>query len=212
MAVLWFKDSSYQSADNANYIDLHDLMGNLFRNSEALGVSVDETGISVVGSAQRRTTGAREAILWKRTAIKVAGNLILQDTIGTGTAGNEQIGYVMTNGTITYTGNVHVNQLGGGAYSFNIPFNAPSGAYTLRFKGGTFLAKTRNVVVTGLDIYIDTSLPNGDVDQDGEVGPGDFEAVVAHFGDSGSADCDNDGEVGPSDFEIIVANFGLEDQ
>lgn len=62
------------------------------------------------------------------------------------------------------------------------------------------------------------SLPTikGDVDRDGEVGPGDFEEVVARFGASvGSslytteADVDRNGEVGPSDFEIIVLNFGL---
>ena len=50
----------------------------------------------------------------------------------------------------------------------------------------------------------------GDVDQDNEVGPGDFEMVVAQFGGSGDADVDRDGEVGPSDFEIVVQNFGLQ--
>jgi hypothetical protein len=53
------------------------------------------------------------------------------------------------------------------------------------------------------------TLYNGDIDGDGEVGPGDFEAVVAQFGNAGEADVDADGEVGPSDFEIIVANFGI---
>ena len=51
-----------------------------------------------------------------------------------------------------------------------------------------------------------------DVDDDGEVGPGDFELVVANFGSSAGpelGDLDRDGEVGPSDFEIVVANFGL---
>ncbi len=62
------------------------------------------------------------------------------------------------------------------------------------------------------------SLPTikGDVDSDGEIGPGDFEEVVARFGaTTGSslysveADVDRNGEVGPSDFEIVVQNFGL---
>lgn len=55
----------------------------------------------------------------------------------------------------------------------------------------------------------------GDADRDGEVGPGDFERVVAGFGSGPAdptwdawADIDFDGEVGPGDFEIIVANFG----
>jgi hypothetical protein len=58
----------------------------------------------------------------------------------------------------------------------------------------------------------DAALKNGDIDQDTEVGPGDFEAVVAQFGAPGDADVDNDGEVGPSDFETVVANFGLGDE
>lgn len=62
------------------------------------------------------------------------------------------------------------------------------------------------------------SLPTikGDVDSDGEIGPGDFEEIVARFGaTTGSslysveADVDRNGEVGPSDFEIVVQNFGL---
>lgn len=55
----------------------------------------------------------------------------------------------------------------------------------------------------------------GEVDRDGEVGPGDFERVNAAFGTGPSdaawdawADVDFDGEVGPSDFELIVNNFG----
>lgn len=59
-------------------------------------------------------------------------------------------------------------------------------------------------------------LYQGDCDNDNEVGPGDFEIVVANFGTvvgdpgvNGSADADGDGEVGPGDFEIIVENFGL---
>jgi hypothetical protein len=85
--------------------------------------------------------------------------------------------------------------------------------YTLRFKGGTFLATTLNVYLSGTSLTSQhATLKNGDIDQDGEVGPSDFELVVAQFGGSGSADVDNDGEVGPADFEIIVVNFGLGDE
>jgi hypothetical protein len=35
---------------------------------------------------------------------------------------------------------------------------------------------------------------------------------VAQFGGPGDADVDNDGEVGPSDFETVIANFGLGDE
>jgi hypothetical protein len=83
----------------------------------------------------------------------------------------------------------------------------------LRFKGGTFLAKTLNLTLSAANINAGTvNLVNGDIDQDGEVGPGDFEMVVSQFGGTGSADCDNDGEVGPNDFDIIVRNFGLGDE
>jgi hypothetical protein len=116
----------------------------------------------------------------------ISGNLTLADTVDDGIAGTESIGYTLSNGTNTYTGNVSVNDFSGGPYSITVPSGAPNGAYTLRFKGGSFLAN-------------------------GEVGPGDFEAVVSQFGGTGSADVDNDGEVGPGDFEIIVANFGLGD-
>jgi hypothetical protein len=61
-----------------------------------------------------------------------------------------------------------------------------------------------------------TGLVNGDVDEDNEVGPGDFEAVVTAFGATPDAatwdlgaDLDEDGEIGPGDFEIVVANFGI---
>jgi hypothetical protein len=51
---------------------------------------------------------------------------------------------------------------------------------------------------------------NGDLDGDNEVGPGDFEIVVADFGNSAPTpgDLDGDGETGPSDFEYVVQYFG----
>jgi hypothetical protein len=105
-----------------------------------------------------------------------------------------------------------VDDFGGGAYSFNIPSGAANGAYTLSFDGGTFLKSTFNVTLSGSSLTQAVSLRNGDIDSDGEVGPSDFEAVVAQFGGAGDADVDNDSEVGPSDFETIVANFGLGDE
>jgi hypothetical protein len=104
-----------------------------------------------------------------------------------------------------------VNDFGGGAYSFDIPAAAANGAYTLSFDGGTFLKSTFNVTLSGSSLTQAVSLRNGDIDNDTEVGPGDFEAVVAQFGGPGDADVDNDGEVGPADFEIVIANFGLGD-
>ena len=55
----------------------------------------------------------------------------------------------------------------------------------------------------------------GDIDGDGEIGPGDFETIVSDFGlevtdpnADPNADIDGDGEIGPGDFEYIVLNFG----
>ncbi len=144
-------------------------------------------------------------------AATIAGNLELLNTVGSG--GTESIGWTLTNGVNSYTGNVSVADVGSSAYSIAIPGGAPNGAYTLKFKGGTFLSKTLNVSLTGSSLTgQNAALLNGDVDQDGEVGPGDFEAVVAQFGGPGDADVDNDLEVGPSDFETVVANFGLGDE
>jgi hypothetical protein len=141
----------------------------------------------------------------------ISGNLELLSTVGSG--GTESIGWTLSDGTNTYNGNVSVADVGSSAYSIAIPGGAPNGNYTLKFKGGTFLSKTLNVTLTGSSLTgQDAALKNGDIDQDTEVGPGDFEAVVAQFGAPGDADVDNDGEVGPSDFETVVANFGLGDE
>lgn len=143
----------------------------------------------------------------------ISGNLGLQNTADDGVVGSETIGYTLQSGANIFTGSVSVNDFNGGAYVITVPASAPNGSYTLRFKGGTFLAKVLNITLTGANLTgQNTSLPNGDIDQDTEVGPGDFEAVVAQFGGPGTADADNDGEVGPSDFEIIVANFGIGDE
>jgi hypothetical protein len=143
----------------------------------------------------------------------ISGNLTLENTGDDGAAGTESIGWTLSNGTNTYTGSVSVDDFGGGAYTLNVPAAAPNGSYTLVFKGGSFLGKTLNVTLTGASLTgQNATLKNGDIDQDGEVGPSDFEAVVAQFGGPGDADVDNDGEVGPSDFETIVANFGLGDE
>jgi hypothetical protein len=138
--------------------------------------------------------------------------MTLEDTSSIGEPGSEVITWTLENFSRTYSGTVNVNQLGGGSYSLQIPFGASNGSYTLRFKGGTFLSSSYVVNLNGNNITRTIRLRNGDIDQDGEVGPGDFEAVVGQFGGPGSADADNDGEVGPSDSEIVVANFGLQDQ
>jgi hypothetical protein len=154
----------------------------------------------------------RKNVQWPLTAITtISGNLVLENTADDGAAGTETITWTLSNGTNSYSGDFTVNDFGGGAYSFDIPAAAVNGNYTLSFDGGTFLKSTFNVTLSGSSLTQAVSLRNGDIDNDAEVGPSDFEAVVAQFGGAGDADVDNDGEVGPSDFETIVANFGLGD-
>ncbi|MBN8689362.1 MAG: hypothetical protein J0L72_01075 [Armatimonadetes bacterium] len=135
----------------------------------------------------------------------VAGNLELQDTLNG--LGNETIAWTATNGVVNASGSVTVDGDMGGGYSINLP-SSMTGSVTLKFKGGTFLAKTISFTGGSNLTGQDASCMNGDIDQDGEVGSTDFDAVVANFGNTGPEDCDNDGEVGASDFDIVVANFG----
>ena len=145
------------------------------------------------------------------TSVKTIGGVItLLSTAGTGVS--ETIGWTLSDNTNSYNGTVLITDANG-AYTINLPAGLASGTYSLKFKGGTFLSKTLTVNYTGSSLTSqDVSLVNGDIDQDTEVGPGDFEAVIAQFGAAGSADVDNDDEVGPSDFETVVANFGLGDE
>ncbi len=140
----------------------------------------------------------------------ISGDINLLDTAGSG--GTEDLTWTLTQGSNVYTGTLTVDDVAISMYSITIPPMAANGAYSLKIKGGTFLSDTNSVLLTGSSVTSDFALMNGDIDQDTEVGPGDFEAVVAQFGGAGTADCDNDGEVGPSDFETVVANFGLGDE
>jgi hypothetical protein len=108
----------------------------------------------------------------------------------------------------------------GGATTTNFSFiTTARGPVTITIDGATFLKRRQNATIGAAETVFNTTLLNGDVDADAEVGPSDFEAVVEGFGlafgdvgyQSGS-DLDKDGEIGPSDFEIVVSNFGLGDE
>lgn len=91
-----------------------------------------------------------------------------------------------------------------------------AGPYTIRIQTDGFLDKVVAANQLNNSMVINATLTNGDADGDNEVGPGDFEQIVASFGtafgDPGWRtldDLDGDGEVGPGDFEIAVNNFGI---
>jgi len=60
-------------------------------------------------------------------------------------------------------------------------------------------------------VTVTAALP-GDVDLDRSVGPGDFNLLASHFGQSGqtwsTGDLDGDGIVGPGDFNLLASTFG----
>lgn len=104
----------------------------------------------------------------------------------------------------------------GGTFSYSLPIAA--GSYDVYVKASHWLQKVTNGVVfpvTGPASFSAGTLINGDVNNDNEVGPGDFTALAAAFGTSlgdpgynAEADLNGDDEVGPADFTILSASFG----
>lgn len=100
--------------------------------------------------------------------------------------------------------------------TFATSTTAPDGTYTVFVKGDTFLRKgVAGVTILGGAGVVNTSLLNGDVNNDNEVGPADFALFAPAFGSFdgdpnylNAADLNDDGEVGPADFSILAANFG----
>lgn len=104
-----------------------------------------------------------------------------------------------------------------GTFSFNVG-NYGNATFRLRVKPDTGLWHesvgqfTLSGQGQGFPIL---NCTNGDIDNNNEVGPGDFSALIASFGleegQSGynsSADLDGNQEVGPGDFTILSRNFG----
>ena len=91
------------------------------------------------------------------------------------------------------------------------------GMYEITMEGSHWLRESTEGLSFSDDIMgLQFALINGDVDDDNEIGPGDFGALSSAFGSVDgdgnwnlNADLDEDGEVGPSDFGILSANFGL---
>ena len=100
------------------------------------------------------------------------------------------------------------------AYSFLTLLQGP---HTVRASCPGFLDRVFPVTISLAGaVGVNFTMTPGDADGDNEVGPGDFEHVIALFGAISSdpdydfaVDFDGDGEIGPSDFEIVVSNFGI---
>jgi hypothetical protein len=87
----------------------------------------------------------------------------------------------------------------------------PDGNYhaTLSTSGAT---TTGAAGLLAAEASLDFFVLVGDVDRDRTVGPGDFNMVASHFGQSGqtwaTGDLDGDGNVGPADFNLLASRFG----
>jgi hypothetical protein len=139
----------------------------------------------------------------------IQGSVELQDSVTPPTGIAAEV-YLMTPGTETIVETLFTSLDSSG--NFSVESFANAGTYDVRvysFKHLTRKFSSLAIPNSGLLIPL-ASLIAGDIDGDNEIGPGDFELIVAAFGgEDPGADVDNDGEVGPSDFEIIVRNFGL---
>jgi hypothetical protein len=62
------------------------------------------------------------------------------------------------------------------------------------------------------DMPLDFFILRGDADHDRTVGPGDFNLLASHFGQTeqnwSTGDFDGDGTVGPGDFNLLASRFG----
>lgn len=120
---------------------------------------------------------------------------------------------ILDNGTVVQSRLLGLDELGQVSFLTNL-----TGTYDFRIRGlNTWLSKVVAGVsfTTGGTTPVATSLLNGDVNGDNEVGPADFSALSASFGlfntDPGfntEADLNKDLEVGPADFAILAASFG----
>lgn len=144
----------------------------------------------------------------------VSGVIDLQDYVGA--MGSQQVSWElaqMSNGTVIESGTTTLNESGG--YSLELITLAGSG-YVLTMKGNHWLrSAAENLNLNSNLTNVNFSEMNGDVDNDNEVGPGDFGALSSAFGSvqgdgnwNEMADLDGDQEVGPSDFGILSSRFG----
>ncbi|MBX7134441.1 MAG: hypothetical protein K1X67_17360 [Fimbriimonadaceae bacterium] len=143
---------------------------------------------------------------------KMSGNLTLSDYGGTypSTATFEFRQPGTANVVYTSTGSLS----GTGAYSVYSP--PVPGAYDVSVKVGHWLRKTIALANTNADLSQDFALINGDVDDDNEIGIGDY-AVLSSAYNSGvgdpnwveAADLNGDEAVDIADYAILSANYGL---
>lgn len=143
---------------------------------------------------------------------KMSGTLTLSDFVGTlpssvtfefRTPGTQTVVYTSP-GALASNGTYSV-------YSPPVP-----GAYDVSIKIGHWLRQTIALGSTNGDLSQDFTLINGDVDDDNEVGIGDYAGLSSAYGSSNgdpnwlaAADLNGDDSVDIADYAILSANYGL---
>lgn len=122
------------------------------------------------------------------------------------------------------TGGLNVALNSGNAALYGLPtfVTVPAGSTTTSLSvttGYTAADVTVNVTATlngTVNVPLLIKFLLGDIDHDGEVGPGDFGLLSVAFGSlpgdsnwNAACDLDGDFEIGPGDFGILSAQFGL---
>lgn len=112
-------------------------------------------------------------------------------------------------------GQISVPLPGAGTFEIRVNTDAWRAINQFALTTTTFLSESVIVTATSGNPTVTINLRNGDVNNDGEVGPADFSTLAGafgtFFGDSNyllEADLNKDGEVGPADFALLTTNFG----
>ena len=138
------------------------------------------------------------------TAPTISGTVTFSDFDGTiPSSGTFEIRDA-TNSTLLSTQTVAIT---GGAYTLDAPGN---GNYIVSYKGGFWLRKNVAVNTTGGNATgANLVLTNGDLNDDNEIGIGDFGILSALYGSENAAgDINGDGSVDIADYAILSSNYG----
>ena len=144
----------------------------------------------------------------------ISGTLHLLDFLGNPLGRDFALKLTNAGSTITVFSST-VGLTASSGYTLNIPATTPLGSYDLYANGTTFLRrKIMFTLAAGGVSGVDFNLPNGDVENSGEVDATDIDIVIAGFGNLGQSPPDVDGseEVDAADIDIVISNFGGVDE
>lgn len=145
----------------------------------------------------------------------VRGQVTLLD-FDAATAGRTVAIQLSQAGTVIHGGTATLDSTGNYSFVVTNPFTA--GNYDVRIKSSHWLAKATagvNITASGAT-GVSVSLINGDIDDDNEVGIGDYAQLSAAYGSivgdanfSAAADLNGDESVDIGDYAVLSANYGL---